>query len=49
VEFKVDFTPQALEDISKLDKAISGRVIKRVEWLSEDIEIINPQALKGKF
>ena len=49
MKFKVDFTPQALEDISKLDKGISGRVIKRIEWLSENIEIINPQALKGKF
>jgi len=29
VKFKVDFTPQALEDISKLDKGIAGRVIKR--------------------
>jgi mRNA interferase RelE/StbE len=49
VKYRVDFTPQALEDVSKLDRIISARVIKRLEWLSQNIELINPQALKGKF
>jgi mRNA interferase RelE/StbE len=49
VKYRVDFTPQALEDVSKLDRIISERVIKRLEWLSQNIELINPQALKGKF
>jgi len=49
VKYRVDFTLQALEDVSKLDRIISERVIKRLEWLSQNIELINPQALKGKF
>lgn len=49
MKYRVDFTPQALEDVSKLDRIISARVIKRLEWLSQNIELINPQALKGKF
>ena len=49
MKYRVDFTPQALEDVSKLDRIISERVIKRLEWLSQNIELINPQALKGKF
>jgi mRNA interferase RelE/StbE len=49
VKYSVDFTGQAFEDLSKLDRIISERVIRRIEWLSENIELINPQALKGKF
>jgi mRNA interferase RelE/StbE len=49
VKFKVDFTPQALEDISKLDRTVIERVTKRIEWLSENLDVVNPQALKGKY
>lgn len=49
MSYKVDFTPQALEDILKLDRVIAERVIKKIDWLSENFEIINPQPLRGKF
>ena len=49
MKYKVDFTPQALEDISKLDKTVIERVARKIEWLSESFDLISPQALKGKF
>jgi mRNA interferase RelE/StbE len=49
VKYKIDFTPQAFQDLSKLDKVLSERVVKKLDWLSQNIELINPQALKGKF
>ena len=49
MKYKVDFTPQALEDISKIDRTVSGRITKKIEWLSENLDEIGPQALKGKF
>lgn len=49
MKYKVDFTPQAFQDISRLDRVVSERVVKKVDWLSQNIELINPQALKGKF
>jgi mRNA-degrading endonuclease RelE of RelBE toxin-antitoxin system len=49
VKYKVDFTPQALEDISKLDRTIITRITKKIEWLSESLDVVSPQALKGKF
>jgi mRNA interferase RelE/StbE len=49
VKYKVDFTPQALEDISKIDRTVTGRITKKSEWLSESLDEISPQALKGKF
>lgn len=48
-QYKVDFTPQALEDISKLDRAIAERITNKIEWLSENLDVISPLALKGKF
>jgi mRNA interferase RelE/StbE len=49
VRYKVDFTPQALEDISKLDRNVIERITKKIEWLSESLDSISPQALKGKL
>jgi len=40
VKYKVDFTPQALEDISKLDRTVTGRITKKIEWLSESLDEI---------
>lgn len=47
--YRVDFTPQALEDISKLDKPVAERVLRKIEWLSHNLDVISPQPLKGKF
>jgi mRNA interferase RelE/StbE len=47
--YKVEFTPQGLKDITKLDKLISGRIVKKIEWLSQSLDIVTPQPLKGKF
>ena len=49
MKYKVDFTPQALEDISKLDRAVIERITEKIEWLSESLDMISPQALKGKL
>jgi len=47
--YKVDFTPEALEDVSKLDKAISQRILRKIEWFAQHFEAITPQPLKGKL
>ena len=49
MRYKVDFTPQALEDTSKLDRNVIERVMKKIEWLSENLDSISPIALKRKF
>ena len=45
----VDFTPQAEEDISRLDKTITRNIANKITWLSENIEFIIQAPLKGKF
>jgi len=47
VIYRVDFTPQALEDISKLDKPVAERVLRKIEWLSHNLDVISPQLLIG--
>lgn len=47
--YSVDFSSQALESVSKLDKAISDRILKKIEWLASHFDAIIPQSLKGKF
>lgn len=49
MSFKVELTLQAQEDISKLDKAVAERLIRKIEWLSQNFESVVPQPLKGKF
>jgi len=49
VIYRADFTPQALEDISKLDRPVAERVLRKIEWLSHNLDVISPQPLKGKL
>ena len=47
--YSVEFSSHALEDVSKLDKAVSNRILKKIEWLTAHFDAIIPQPLKGKF
>ena len=49
MSYKVVFTPQAIENISKLDKTVAERIIRKIDWLSQNYGIINPLPLKGQF
>jgi mRNA-degrading endonuclease RelE of RelBE toxin-antitoxin system len=46
---KVELTPQAMDDLSRLDKTIAQNIANRIDWLSQNIEYIIPVPLKGKF
>ncbi len=47
--YQVVFLPNALDDLSKLDKSIAKRIINRIEWLSENIDNSSPIPLKSKL
>ncbi len=47
--YKIDFTPQAEEDLTRLDKTIAQNIANKLGWLSQNIESIIPAPLKGKF
>ena len=45
------FAPRILKsasrDLERLDKPIARRIVQRIRWLSENVETIKPEALKG--
>jgi mRNA interferase RelE/StbE len=51
--YSVQFTPQALRDISKIDRATSQRILDKIKWLSQNMGIADPEPLshdlKGKW
>ena len=47
--YSVEFSPQALDDITRLDKPIAARVLKKIQWLAENFQAIIPLPLKGKY
>lgn len=47
--YKIKFTPQAEEDLSRLDKTIAQHIANKIDWLSQNIQSMVPAPLKGKF
>ena len=47
--YQVVLLPNALHDLSKLDKSIAKRIINRIEWFSENIENSSPVPLQSKL
>jgi mRNA-degrading endonuclease RelE of RelBE toxin-antitoxin system len=47
--YHVQFTPQALEDLSRLDAAIARRIAEKIQWLAEHFDQIQPETLTGSF
>ncbi|WP_217125046.1 type II toxin-antitoxin system RelE family toxin [Thermodesulfatator indicus] len=47
--YEVRFTPTAFESVKKLPPEIKKRIRKRIEWLAENLDLIKPIPLKGKF
>lgn len=47
--YKVEFTPHAEEDLSRLDKTIAKRITEKIEWFCQNIENVIREPLKGKF
>ena len=48
-KWKVNFTIEAEEDLSKLDNQIRTRVVERTLWLEENFGQIIPLPLGGKW
>lgn len=47
--YKIEFTPQAEEDLARLDKTVAQNISHKIDWLSHNIEPIIPAPLKGKL
>jgi len=47
--YQVQFTPQALEVLSRLDAPIARRIAEKIQWLAEHFDQIQPETLTGPF
>ncbi len=47
--YNVEFTSQALEDLSRLDAAIARRIAEKIQWLAEHFDQIQAETLTGRF
>lgn len=47
--YEVEFTTEAEDDLSGLSKAIAQRILKKIRWLAENFEMVQPEALTGGF
>ena len=46
---KVEWTEDAIVDLSRLDKPIIRRILKKVSWFSHNLDSITPESLSGGF
>jgi len=47
--YKLEFTHTALTSLKKLDKSVATKVLSKLEWLSENLDLVRPVSLKGDF
>ncbi len=47
--YQVRFIKDAVRDLEKLDNAIARRVAKKINWLAENAEIIEPEGLRANL
>lgn len=43
----VQFSSQAESDLSRLDKTVAQRILKKLRWLGENFDLITPEPLGG--
>ena len=47
--YEIRILDSAKKELAKLSKPIAQKVIKRIRWLGENLEHINPTPLKGQL
>jgi mRNA interferase RelE/StbE len=40
---------EATRELSRLDKPIANRIVRKLQWLAQNFDNINPESLKGDF
>jgi len=46
---QVEFTSEAEKSLSRLEKHIAQRILKKIRWMTENIEYINREPLAAQF
>ena len=46
---KIEWNEDAIKDLAKLDKPVAQRILKKIDWLSDNFEKVTPEPLIGLF
>ena len=46
---KIEWNEAAIKDLANLDKPVAQRILKKINWLSENIERVTPEPLTGQL
>ena len=49
IMYKVNFSPQGKKSLQLLDREIGQRILDKLKWLAENINVINPLPLHGSL
>ena len=47
--YQVTFVPRVERDLKQLDRFIRLRILRKIEWLAENLESLSPKALAGQW
>ena len=47
--YHVEFTPTAAEDLARLNKPITQRILTKIRWLAENFQVLTPEPLTGQW
>jgi mRNA interferase RelE/StbE len=47
--YQVTLLPAAVRDLADLDKAVAARIVRRIQWLAENLDNMAPEALTAQF
>ena len=45
--YQIEFLPEPLADLAKLDKTVAQRIMNKLRWLAENFESLTPETLSG--
>jgi mRNA interferase RelE/StbE len=45
MSYLIEYEPEAIDDLEKLTQTVRERVVKKINWLAENFDQINPQSL----
>ncbi len=47
MRYRTELRSEAVNDLARLDKIVAKRILKKITWLADNFENINPEALRG--
>ncbi len=46
---RIEWAEGAVRDLGKLDRAVVGRILRKLDWFSKNFERVVPEPLAGEF